>query len=288
MESFIEYRKTLTTADKRTRKLDTTRLILAGGYDPRLQDNVQTLQSLVDLAASSKVPYQIMTTEPDKLAVTEPKGSSTYIANADLIFLLNFTTSQRSALLQSPSALALLYTPKNEHFGIGPVEAMASGLPILACDSGGPKETIVSEPPKERTGWLRPPNVASWSEAMREIARLERKERNEIAARAKTRVNENFTLDIMAQGLEQGILEACQKGRVGLWEILDFDLEVTLMVVSLTFLCFSIWWGVMDKTAALMMLSTFLARKMMPMGQSFPNGVPEEPIWKRQGGSALR
>ena len=39
--------------------------------------------------------------------------------------------------------LALLYTPANEHFGIGSVEGMFSGLPILTCDSGGPTESII-------------------------------------------------------------------------------------------------------------------------------------------------
>lgn len=38
---------------------------------------------------------------------------------------------------------AVLYTPEKEHFGIVPVEAMAMGTPVIARNSGGPRESIV-------------------------------------------------------------------------------------------------------------------------------------------------
>mmetsp|Transcript_25582 Transcript_25582/g.101014 ORF Transcript_25582/g.101014 Transcript_25582/m.101014 type:complete len:130 (+) Transcript_25582:1547-1936(+) len=36
----------------------------------------------------------------------------------------------------------LLYTPPEEHFGIVPLEAMAASRAVIACNSGGPLETI--------------------------------------------------------------------------------------------------------------------------------------------------
>ena len=44
----------------------------------------------------------------------------------------------------------------NEHFGIGVVEMMASGLITIAHNSGGPKADIIIplEPSKSRTGFL--------------------------------------------------------------------------------------------------------------------------------------
>jgi len=41
--------------------------------------------------------------------------------------------------------LCVMYTPEEEHFGIVPLEAMAAGKPVLACNSGGPVESIVDE-----------------------------------------------------------------------------------------------------------------------------------------------
>ena len=52
----------------------------------------------------------------------------------------------------------LLYTPENEHFGIVPVEAMHMGCLVMACDSGGPLESIVHK----ETGFLFPPNANMW------------------------------------------------------------------------------------------------------------------------------
>ena len=37
-----------------------------------------------------------------------------------------------------------------EHFGIVPLEAMSVGTPVIAVDSGGPKETVENE----ETGFL--------------------------------------------------------------------------------------------------------------------------------------
>jgi alpha-1,3/alpha-1,6-mannosyltransferase len=42
-------------------------------------------------------------------------------------------------------SLCLLYTPTEEHFGIVPLEAMSAGTPVIAVDSGGPKETVDNE-----------------------------------------------------------------------------------------------------------------------------------------------
>lgn len=39
--------------------------------------------------------------------------------------------------------LCILYTPENEHFGIVPLEAMQYEKVVIACNSGGPRETVI-------------------------------------------------------------------------------------------------------------------------------------------------
>lgn len=53
-----------------------------------------------------------------------------------------------------------LYTPPNEHFGIGPIEAMIRGVPVLGINHGGPKETIEDG----QTGYLLSTDPKDWAE----------------------------------------------------------------------------------------------------------------------------
>jgi glycosyltransferase involved in cell wall biosynthesis len=57
------------------------------------------------------------------------------------------------------AATALLFTARNEDFGIVPLEAMACGAAVLAVDNGGPRETVLHD----RTGWLLPPDPAAFA-----------------------------------------------------------------------------------------------------------------------------
>ena len=52
-----------------------------------------------------------------------------------------------------------MYTPPNEHFGIGPIESMIRGVPALGINNGGPKETIADK----STGYLLTTEPAAWA-----------------------------------------------------------------------------------------------------------------------------
>jgi len=184
---------------------------LTGGYDPRVEDNVTTLKSLLEIATARNLTYHILT--PSKKTDTLPRFDKT-VTSPDIIFLLSFTTAQRSALLASSSTLALLYTPTNEHFGIVPVEAMACGVPVLACNTGGPTESVVNSPEIEKTGWLRPPDPEIWAEALHGIVELSVDERTMLAHRAKVRARSQFGMDIMAGKIEAALLEAVRMGPI--------------------------------------------------------------------------
>lgn len=61
--------------------------------------------------------------------------------------------------------LAVMFTPWNEDFGMVPLEAMASGAPVLAVDSGGPRETVVPG----RTGWLLPNDPVAFADVVDDV-----------------------------------------------------------------------------------------------------------------------
>lgn len=209
VDSFALFRRRL--SEQSSIPMETLRLVIAGGYDPRLEDNMMTLVGLIDRAKAKSLSYTII--QPSSSKVTIPPFNMKP-EKPDIILLLNFTTAQRSALLSSASTLALLYTPTNEHFGIGPIEGMVSGLPVLACDSGGPTESIIDSPASERTGWLRPPDENLWADALVEIVSLSKDERALLAGRGRSRAREMFGMDAMALSLEDALREAVALGPV--------------------------------------------------------------------------
>lgn len=64
-------------------------------------------------------------------------------------------------------AIATLYVPRDEDFGMSPVESMAAGKPVIAAGSGGLQETVVDG----ETGTLLPadPTVDDIVEAVEEL-----------------------------------------------------------------------------------------------------------------------
>ncbi|KAH9523586.1 Alpha-1,3-mannosyltransferase-like protein [Bulinus truncatus] len=90
-------------------------LVMAGGYDQRVVENVEHYEELISLAR--------------KLGLEDR-----------VIFLRSFSDSQKRSLLTH--SLCLIYTPENEHFGIVPIEAMYMKCPVIAMQSGGPLETV--------------------------------------------------------------------------------------------------------------------------------------------------
>ncbi|KAI6014212.1 glycosyltransferase family 4 protein [Pisolithus marmoratus] len=189
------------------------RLVLAGGYDPRLEDNIRTLNNLIDLARMHNLTFKLITSSKSSARVPSFPDATSH-TEPDILFLLNFTTGQRSALLQARSTVALLYTPANEHFGIGAVEGMICGLPVLACDSGGPTESIVDTPSSERTGWLRSPDPGIWASVLEEIFQLSEVEGAALVCRCKDRARSMFEMEEMAEAMDVPLREAVDMGAV--------------------------------------------------------------------------
>ena len=113
-------------------------LVIAGGWDARVVENVEHEQELRKLA----IRFQIQ----DRV-----------------VFLKSISNDERLLLLENTSIL--LYTPENEHFGIVPVEAMHMGCIVLACNSGGPLESVANG----ETGFLQPPVALQWGEKIHSL-----------------------------------------------------------------------------------------------------------------------
>ncbi len=64
-------------------------------------------------------------------------------------------------------ATALLFTAPNEDWGIVPLEAMASGTPVIAVASGGPCESVVHG----ETGWLLEGRPKAFADQMLAVSR---------------------------------------------------------------------------------------------------------------------
>ena len=177
-----------------------TRLIVAGGYDQRVSENVTYHAELEKMAATAGLKYATAKTVPTALAVPN---------DIQVLFLLSVPDAFKSVLLSN--AALLLYTPVNEHFGIVPVEAMSYGLPVLASNTGGPLETVQDG----RTGWLRDTNKQEeWAYIVRKILTAFSEERRRVMSEAGVqRVNEMFTKETMSLRFDQEITKMIEEKR---------------------------------------------------------------------------
>ncbi|EFX06253.1 alpha-mannosyltransferase [Grosmannia clavigera kw1407] len=170
-----------------------SRLVVAGGYDPRVAENVEYHRELDRLATDLGLRTATAKTMVSALGVP---------ADVDVLFLLSVPSALKTVLLQA--ARLLVYTPAREHFGIVPLEAMLAGLPVLACDTGGPTETVV----EDETGWLRPPaDVAAWTTIMSRalpgaVDSIPDPQRARMAAAGRRRVRSQFAGAQMAARID--------------------------------------------------------------------------------------
>jgi alpha-1,3/alpha-1,6-mannosyltransferase len=157
------------------------RLIIAGGFDSRLTENVQHYAELEALV----VAYGLQ----DHVELRR-----------------NISDSHIRALIAR--ALALLYTPRDEHFGIVPLEAMAVGTAVVAANSGGPMESVVDA----ETGYLRQPTPEAFAEAVVSLAR-DPDLASEMGRCGRQRVNAMFSLHALAARLEPVLRECSAKSQ---------------------------------------------------------------------------
>jgi len=110
-------------------------LVMAGGYDKRVKENVEHLEELEKLTKKLNLVDKVK-------------------------FFRSISDEHKVMLLQGASCV--LYTPSHEHFGIVPLEAMFANNPVIAVNNGGPCETVEHKV----TGFLCDADKNSFSDAM--------------------------------------------------------------------------------------------------------------------------
>ncbi|KAJ4930986.1 hypothetical protein JOQ06_025287 [Pogonophryne albipinna] len=153
-------------------------LVVAGGYDDRVTENVQHYTELKELAAQLHLEDCVT-------------------------FLRSPSDSMKVALLRGSAAV--LYTPSREHFGIVPVEAMYCCCPVIAVNSGGPLESVADG----ETGFLCEPLAEAFSKAMEKLVRGPQL-RRDMGHAGRRRVQEKFSLQAFSDQLYGYIVKLSQ------------------------------------------------------------------------------
>lgn len=199
------------------------RLILAGGYDKRVIENVEYLKELDDLARNT---FGLET------FTIFPSSSEKPPSTAQVIFLCSFNDAQRTYLLDQ--SMLLLYTPSNEHFGITPVEGMYASVPVIAANSGGPLETVRDT----ETGLILAPEPELWAKGISDFISL-KYNGSEMGKIGREYVESKFSLEAFADQLEDILEELASGGRPSRH---DFDYMNYAMRIILAIGIFIIWY----------------------------------------------
>lgn len=158
---------------------DNVHLIIAGGYDPNNDENIEHYEELCKLSHDTKL-------------------------NDNITFLRSPSDLYKLSLLNYCNVV--IYTPSNEHFGIVPLEAMYFAKPVIAVNSGGPKETIVNNV----TGILCESDADSFAEAMVMLMSNSQLAR-EMGDAGRDRFKNNFSYDAFGMQLNSIVVKSCEK-----------------------------------------------------------------------------
>ncbi|KAL1131349.1 hypothetical protein AAG570_010967 [Ranatra chinensis] len=154
------------------------RLIIGGGYDRRVVENIEYYSELQNIASELEL--------------------------ADKVYFLKSPSDlQKVALLRSCNVV--VYTPPNEHFGIVPLEAMYHKKPVIAVKSGGPTETILDL----KTGYLSDFDSTEFAKAMAKVV-LDNKVVEQMGEAGYKRFCEMFSFEAFSKQLNSIVTNMVQ------------------------------------------------------------------------------
>jgi len=161
----------------------TIQIVIAGGYDTQNVENVEYRGELETLA------FQTLGLRKD-----------------DVQFLTSISDARRTQLLSD--ARCVVYTPPNEHFGIVPIEVMYAATPVIACNSGGPLETILDN----KTGFLCDPTPEAFADAINKLLMAPQKAKD-MGRAGRQHVLETFGTQRLAKEWDHFTQQAHERGQ---------------------------------------------------------------------------
>jgi len=196
----LKHLKTL-CSDEQLKKVQ---LVIAGGYDDRVDENKEYHLELVRLSQEHELVEHV-------------------------VFLRSFSDADKCHLLTQSTCL--LYTPTNEHFGIVPIEAMYMKLPVIACSSGGPLETVAHEV----TGYLCESSPSAFGSAMYKFVTDTTLKKN-MGEAGHERVQKNFSFNSFTQNLHTTITDVLStpQERYFTWQLILFSFTLLLLLLLFT------------------------------------------------------
>lgn len=199
-------------------------LVLAGGYDKRVKENIEYLDELQKLATKYRIPH----------ATVFPGDSwaKVKMEKVKVLFLPSISSDLKEFLLEN--AATLLYTPTNEHFGIVPLEAMSARTPVLSTNTGGPLETVQDGV----TGWLRESEVDAWYRVIKQVLmELSIADLRTLGAAGRERVLRDFSLKNLEVQLNSLVLKTKDAPRKAEEKQTSNTRAVTMSVIGLFIFC---------------------------------------------------
>lgn len=181
IKSFCKFKKSFHSKTK-------LRLVIAGGYDARINENVEYLRDLEKLCSELKL---MSFTIRGKLIIMPP--------STDVLFLPSIRSNLKNSLIKYSEIL--LYTPAFEHFGIVPVESMLFKTPLLAVNNGGPLESVVNFDGTNidtATGYTEEGNYEKWSKILLNYFNYDDETKVKMGENGYKRVLEIFSRDKMS------------------------------------------------------------------------------------------
>lgn len=235
LESFAEFMMMWRKGD--TKKVPL--LIIAGGYDHRVAENVAYMKELQELGDQMKMKSLIIDAYNRHTFESDP-GRFEILPEIQVVYMPSVKSSVKEILLKNSELL--LYTPTFEHFGIVPVESMLYETPPLVVNYGGPTESVVDVTLRgvtEGTGYIRPPDKSEWAKVIYDYTQnLDDASKKEIKSNGNKRVHNLFLRTLMANAFQNELVKSsipvkhsnCILKLASLWRM---NLSIILLMICI-------------------------------------------------------